>query len=123
VFLGACGSDLSGLKSEDEFPYNVNLIFQLESDTSIECLPLATACQVRLKGNVTSRWGQRVVGAPVYARINAATTFTPLVTTNQSGIFNITISLEKGPDGRKVTLCSGANLEVAITGKCPTLSL
>jgi hypothetical protein len=123
VALGACGSDLSGLKTEDEYPYNVNLIFELASDTSLECLPLAGPCQVRLKGNVTSRWGQRVVGAPIYARINSATTFTQLVTTNQSGIFNITIALERGAEGRKITLCSGATVDVAITGSCPTLSL
>ena len=125
LLLGAvaCGSDLSGLKSETDYPYRVNLIFDLATDTSPECLPLATACQVRLKGNVTYSGGTRAVGAQVWAKAGTATTYSPLVVTNQSGIFNITIPIEKTANGRVITLCSGATLEIAVTGLCPTLSI
>ena len=119
----ACGSDLSGLKSEDEYPYKVTLIFDLATDTSPDCLQQATPCAVRLKGNVTSRWLVRVPGAQIYARVSGATTFTPLVKADQSGIFNITVPLEKTSTGRGVTLCAGETLEVAMTGQCPTLNL
>lgn len=121
--LAACGTDLSGLKSDDEYPYRVNLIFQLEQDTSVECLPLSGPCQVRLKGNVTSRYGGRLVGAQIYAKAAPATTFTPLVKTDASGIFNISVSLDKTASGRSITLCSGATLDVALTGSCPTLTM
>lgn len=119
----ACGSDLSGLKSEDEYPYKVTLIFDIASDTSPDCLQLAAPCAVRLKGNVTSRWLVRVPGAQVYARAADATTFTALVKTDQSGIFNITVPLSKTATGRRITLCAGETLEVAVSGQCPTLTL
>lgn len=123
VGLNACGTDLSGLKSEDEYPYTVNLIFQLEQDTSIECLPLNTPCQVRLKGNITSRFGTRLAAAQIWYRAAPATTFLPLVKTDGSGIFNTTISLDKTASGRSVTLCAGPTLEVALTGACPMVTL
>lgn len=123
VGLNACGADLSGLKSEDEYPYTVNLIFQLEQDASVECLPLNSPCQVRLKGNVTSRFGTRLVAAQIWYRAAPATTFSPLVKTDGSGIFNITISLDKTAAGRSVTLCAGPTLEVALTGSCPTVTI
>ena len=65
----------------------------------------------------------RVPGAQIYARPAGATTFTPLVQADQSGIFNITVPLEKTATGRGITLCAGATLEVAVTGQCPTLNL
>lgn len=123
ALVAACGTDLSGLKSETEYPYRVNLIFQLEQDTSVECLPLNSPCQVRLKGNVTSRFGGRLVGAQIYAKAAPATTFTPLLKTDASGIFNTSVSLDKTASGRSITLCAGATLEVALTGNCPTLTL
>ncbi|MEO5826594.1 MAG: hypothetical protein ABIR59_11960 [Gemmatimonadales bacterium] len=123
VGLNACGADLSGLKSEDEYPYTVNLIFQLEQDASIECLPLASPCQIRLKGNITSRFGTRLVDAQIYYRAAPATTFSPLVKTDGSGIFNTTIALNKTASGRSVTLCAGPTLDVALTGACPTVTI
>jgi hypothetical protein len=123
ALTAACGSDLSGLKSEDEYPYKVTLIFDLATDTSPACLQQATPCPVRLKGNVTSRWLVRVPGAQIYGRVSGATTFTPLVKADQSGIFNITIPLEKTATGRGITLCAGETLDVAVTGQCPTLNL
>ncbi|MBA2291498.1 MAG: hypothetical protein H0W15_03470 [Gemmatimonadales bacterium] len=123
VGISACGTDLSGLKSEDEYPYTVNLIFQLEQDASVECLPLNSPCQVRLKGNITSRFGIRLVDAQIYSRAAPATTFSPLVRTDASGIFNTTISLPRTPTGRSVTLCAGPTLEVALTGACPTVTI
>lgn len=123
IGLNACGTDLSGLKSEDEYPYTVNLIFQLEQDASIDCLPLNSPCQVRLKGNITSRFGTRLVAAQIWYRAAPATTFSPLVKTDGSGIFNTTISLERTAAGRSVTLCAGPTLDVALTGACPTVTI
>ncbi len=118
-----CGGNLSGLQDESEFPYRVNLIFEIEFDVDPACLQRTDACEVRLKGNVTNRYNVRLAGAQVWAKIAPATTFTALVRANQSGIFNTPVVMEKTAGGRAVTLCSGASLEVAVTGNCPTLTL
>lgn len=118
-----CGGNLSGLQDESEFPYRVNLIFEIDFDVDAACLQRTDACEVRLKGNVTNRHNVRVTGAQVWAKVAPATTFTPLVQANQSGIFNVSVVMEKTASGRAVTLCSGATLAVALTGNCPTLTL
>ena len=118
-----CGGNLSGLQDESEFPYRVNLIFEIDLDVDPACLQRPDACEVRLKGNVVNRHLVRIAGAQVWAKIAPATTFTPLVRANLSGIFNLPVVMEKTASGRSVTLCSGATLEVAVTGNCPTLTL
>ncbi len=121
--ITGCGGNLSGLQDESEFPYRVNLIFEIEFDVDAACLQRADACEVRLKGNVTNRYNVRLAGAQLWAKVAPATTFTPLVVANLSGIFNVPVVLEKTASGRAVTLCSGASLDVAVTGNCPTLTL
>ena len=123
IAVMGCGSDLSGLKSEDEYPYDVNLIFELEQDASLQCLQSANPCPVRLKGNITSRWDQRVPGAQIYARTAQASEFTPLVKANLSGIFNLTVTLEKTAAGRGITLCAGETLAIALEGRCAAIGL